>query len=103
MKYSNHQKNLNSILHLSPPSTKKVAKRFANDALSPLSATAVLLSSRMVKASGSFQDLSEHLVAVNQYYIVGKKQTTTKKTSPFFMSLYVFVYTLTQIPKCRYL
>lgn len=41
MKYPNHYNQLNSILHLSPPSTKKIAKYFANHAFDPLLVTEV--------------------------------------------------------------
>lgn len=34
---------------------------------------------KTLKVSGSYQDLQEHFVAINQYYIVGKRQTTMTK------------------------
>lgn len=46
-------------------------------------------------------------MAINQYYVARRANKNDKRQvlapSPFFRSSYVFVYTLTETPKCRYL
>lgn len=115
MKYSNHYNQLSSILHLSTPSTKKIAKQITHSMLYQLhksphwAAIGQLGWAEGTESKWEFPGLVRALCGYKSVLCSWKKskQKWQKRQvlapSPFFRSSYVLVYTLTQMPKHRYL
>lgn len=111
MKYSNDYKQLSSILHLSPPSTKKIAKQITHSMLYQLHKSphwaAIRQLGRAEGTEGKWE-FPGFIRALHGYKSVLCSQKKSKQKwqkrqvlapSPFFTSSSVFVYALTQTPK----
>lgn len=115
MKYSNHYKQLSTILRLSPPSTKKIAKQITHSMLYHLhktphwAAIGQLGWAEGTESKWEFPGFIRTLHGYKSELCIWKKskQKWQKRQvlapSPFFMSSFIFVYILTQTPKGRYL
>lgn len=114
MKCPNHYNQLSSILHLSPPSTKKIAKQITRSMLYQLHKSPAELpcTARLRWRHWKQVGVSRTCKRLRGYKSVlcswkKSKQKWQKRQvlapSPSLRSSYVIVYTLTGTPKRRYL